>query len=104
MGWRVLQVMEAARQRADAEPLRLSKNWIAAACVFLVWDVLLLESLKLGFQRWGDAYWAGHWWLPVLAGAAVLVTSECIWSVLQLRAERVTPGTGSSEEDSLTRG
>lgn len=93
--------MEAARQRAVAEPLRLSKSWGAALCVFLVWDALLLECLKLGFQWWGGAYWAGHWWIPVLAAAAVLVASEGIWSLLQLRAERAAEAPGSQEDNAL---
>lgn len=97
----VLQVMEAARQRADAEPLRLSKNWVAAVCVFLIWDALLLWGLKLGFQWLGSAYWAGRWWLPVLVAGAVLVLAEGIWTVLQLRAEQLAAAPGFGEDDPL---
>lgn len=93
--------MEAARHRADTEPLRLSSSWGAAVCVFIVWDILLSLGLKLGFQRWGSPYWAGHWWVVVLVAAAVLVVAEGSWSLQQLRAERAEEALGSREDNAL---
>lgn len=98
----MLQVMDAARQRADAEPLRLSKNWVAAVCVFLIWDALLLWGLKLGLQCWGGAYWDDHWWLPILVAGAVLVVAEATWTVVQLRAECEAAAPDCGDDDLLT--
>ena len=46
--------MQEARLKAEIEPLTLSKNWVAATCIFAAWDALLLLCVAWGF-RYGSA-------------------------------------------------
>ena len=55
-------------------------------------------------RRWGDAFWSGHWWIPVATVGAVVVVSEGIWIVRTLRSERHAAETActSAAEDEGT--
>lgn len=79
--------MARARERAALEPLRLSRSWGMAVVVFACWDALTLWLARVALQRWSGlgAPWS---WVALAALAAVLVTCEAGWLLLQLRHER----------------
>lgn len=47
------QVMADSRLRAEAEPLRLSRNWFVAVVISLLWLAGLEYCLYLGINTWG---------------------------------------------------
>lgn len=48
------QVMADSRLRAEAEPLRLSRNWFVAVVISLLWLAGLEYCLYLGIDTWGE--------------------------------------------------
>lgn len=48
------QVMADSRLRAEAEPLRLSRNWFVAVVISLLWLAGLEYCLYLGINTWGE--------------------------------------------------
>ncbi len=59
--------MEDARDKAHQEPIRLSKHWPMAVCIFSCWVALLLWCVHLLVQRYGDEDLVEYEW-AVLAG------------------------------------
>lgn len=81
-------VWQHALQRADEEPLLLAQNWVAAAAIFIIWDVLLLFVVYMIVMHLGAPYWRQRWYVWVGVAGVVLVTAEAAWSAYQLRAEK----------------
>ena len=50
-----LQVLEEARERAQREPVRLSKNWGMAVVIFVIWIASLEAGLYCGILNWGES-------------------------------------------------
>jgi hypothetical protein len=96
MLWIVIKIIPAdvmadAHERAASEPLRISKNWVAAAIFFIIWDVLLLWCAFWAVRYFGSEAFVARWLWVILGGvAAALVAAEGAWSVLEIRAERRT--------------
>ncbi|KAK9918223.1 hypothetical protein WJX75_002390 [Coccomyxa subellipsoidea] len=81
-------VWQHALQRADEEPLLLAQNWVAAAAIFIIWDVLLLFVVYMIVMHLRAPYWRQRWYVWVGVAGVVLVTAEAAWSAYQLRAEK----------------
>jgi len=110
-----MQVWADAQERADAEPLRLNENWIAAVCIFVVWDALALCSTYALSNHFGNAFLRGHLWIPLVAVGAALILSEgmwIVWTLWKVANEREQPvdvdeeglGAGGPEEPLITEG
>ena len=82
--------MENAKQRAQEEPLRLSKNWLAAVVIFLLWDVTALGGIALCCRRFGNLYWQKHYWILLIAVGSVLLVGELMWVISQYLSEEST--------------
>ena len=81
------EVWESAKQRAETEPIRLRENWIAAVCVFVVWDSLAVYMLYIVIRFYGSAYLQDHCILLLVAVGLTLVLCEVSWSVWKLISE-----------------
>ena len=69
-------VWESAKERAETEPIRLRENWIAALCVFAVWDGLAVYVLYVVIGSYGNAYLQDYSILVLVAAGAMLILCE----------------------------
>ena len=76
-----------AQARADREPLRLKENWIAALCIFVIWDALAVYLTLVLIPRFGNMYLRLHWWIAPVAVGAIMILIEASWAVWTLTAE-----------------
>jgi len=81
-------VWRDAQLRADAEPMRLSQNWRAAAVVTVVWIAGTLATLHAVLEAHTDG-WARRNPVPlnVALGAAMLLAATAL-AVREVRRER----------------
>jgi len=72
-------VWQRAQQRADEEPLRLSKCWPAACCVFLLGNASAVCLTYIICKKFGNSWWSTHWWIAAALLGIVLFISETAW-------------------------
>ncbi len=80
-------VMEDARHRAVAEPLRLHRNWLMATLIFLIWLACIEWALLWSLQQYAqeDVLQYQNYILGGTAAGSVVIFLA--WAVLQLRKE-----------------
>lgn len=78
------EVWVDAQARADAEPLRLKDNWIAAVCILVVWDALALYLTYVLSCHFGNAFLRAHLWIPLVAVGPAVVLMEAGWMIWSL--------------------
>ncbi|PRW05805.1 PF06803 family [Chlorella sorokiniana] len=80
-------VMEAGRQRAEREPLRLHKNWGMALLFFAMWDALLLALVWWSCQHYGSPSVQRYQiWIVVGCGLVALL-AQLAWVIAAHRKD-----------------
>ncbi|CAL5225941.1 g8738 [Coccomyxa viridis] len=86
--WLILpEAWESAKERAEREPIRLRENWVAAVCVFIVWDSLAVYVLYMVTRSYGSASLQDNMILLLAATGGILVLCEITWNVWKLKSE-----------------
>ena len=83
-----IDVWQRAKQRADEEPLRLSKCWPAACCIFVLWNVSAVGLAYLLCKRLGNRWWSRHWWVAAVSVASSMSLAEAAWALHMLFIEK----------------
>lgn len=83
-------VMLRAQTRADEEPLRLQNNWVAACCIFVMWDASAAGLSYLVCKKLGTPWWQVHWWIVAVTAVTVMILAEVAFVVHTLVAEQKT--------------
>lgn len=80
-------VMAQARFRAEHEPMRLSRNWMVAVLIFLVWMAGIEYSAWFILNNWGSPEVCQYQW-HILGGIASMgAISFVCWLVSAVRRE-----------------